>query len=331
MDALNLLLARLDRDAALVLQLGVAAGLMLAVVSVGAALRGNPAAERIARGTEAARDARRARGLLRETVATPRGLMRAVLPREGKETDKLRLKLLQAGFTRPGALQIYMLVRVFVGFVVPLIFLALVMAARTPGLGLPDALAEPFAELSHSATLKWLAILVGVGYFTPSAWLDRRVRERQRRIEEAFPNALDLMQVSVDTGLGFDLAMTRVGNELASVSPEIAFEFLSTQHQIQAGRAREDALDDMAGRTGVEVVRSFARVVQQSMRFGTPMSEALTTYANEMRDYREMRAQEMANKLPVKMSAVLASLMLPALIMITIGPNVIRYIRLMSH
>ena len=78
--------------------------------------------------------------------------MRAVLPREGKETDKLRLKLLQAGFTRPGALQIYMLVRVFVGFVVPLIFLALVMAARTPGLGLPDALAQYNGRLANRAT-----------------------------------------------------------------------------------------------------------------------------------------------------------------------------------
>ena len=86
-------------------------------------------------------------------------------------------------------------------------------------------------------------------------------------------------------------------------------------------------MQDMAGRTGVEMVKSFANVVQQSMQFGTSMSDALTAYAEEMRNYREMRAQEMANKLPVKMSAVLASLMLPALILLTVGPVVIRYTR----
>ncbi len=139
-------------------------------------------------------------------------------------------------------------------------------------------------------------------------WLNARVTERKRRIEEGFPNALDLMQISVETGLGFDSAMTRVGNELANVSPEIAFEFLNVQLQVQAGRARDAAMHDMANRTGVETVRSFANVVQQSMQFGTSMSSALTTYANELRDYREMKAQEMANKLPVKMSAYLRRL-----------------------
>ena len=170
-------------------------------------------------------------------------------------------------------------------------------------------------------------MLVAAGYFGPVYWLNGRVTERRRRIEESFPNALDLMQISVESGLGFDAAMTRVGNELMHTSPDIAFEFLSVQRQVQAGRARDAAMLDMAQRTGVETVRSFANVAKQSMQFGTNMSTALTTYAHELRAYREMRAHEMANKLPVKMSAVLASLMLPVLIMLTIGPVVIRYIR----
>ncbi len=84
---------------------------------------------------------------------------------------------------------------------------------------------------------------------------------------------------------------------------------------------------DMADRVGLDSIRSFASVVQQSIKFGTSMSVAMTTYADELRQTRELRAQEMANKLPVKMSAVMASLMLPALVMMTIGPVVIRYIR----
>ena len=98
--------------------------------------------------------------------------------------------------------------------------------------------------------------------------------------------------------------------------------------QIQAGRTRDQATNDMAERTGVDTVRSFASVVQQSVQFGTPMNEALMAYAKEMRMYREMKATEMANKLPVKMSAVLASLMLPALVLLVLGPTVIRYMEL---
>ena len=179
--------------------------------------------------------------------------------------------------------------------------------------------------------LQALSILVTAGYFFPLIWLRGRVSDRRQRIEEAFPNALDLMQISVEAGLGFDAAMTRVGNELATVSPDIAFEFLSTQLQVQAGRSRDEAMQDMASRSGVDMVQSFAGVVQQSMQFGTSMSEALTTYAKEMRIFRETRAQEMANKLPVKMSAVLASLMLPALVLLAIGPVIIRYVRFFAH
>lgn len=127
--------------------------------------------------------------------------------------------------------------------------------------------------------------------------------------------------------MGFDAAMTRVGNELAHSTPEIAYEFLTVQRQIQAGRSREEAMIDMANRVGVESVRSFANVVAQSMQFGTSMAQALTTYSEDLRQQRELRAQEMANKLPVKMSAVMASFMLPALIMLSIGPVVIRFIR----
>ena len=138
------------------------------------------------------------------------------------------------------------------------------------------------------------------------------------------------MQVSVEAGLGFDSAMTRVGNELARVSPDLSWEFLSVQRQVAAGRPRSTALQEMAARTGVETIRSFANVVVQSMQFGTSMSEALIAYADELRSQREMKALEMANKLPVKMSAVLAALLMPVLLMITAGPVVIRMIRVFS-
>jgi tight adherence protein C len=290
----------------------------------------NPATARMASIRAGRANSRFEKGLLRETANTPKGLLRAAIPTNAKDRLKIEEKFLRAGITNPRALSVYMLVRIAFGALIPLAFIALVTLSRLPGMPFPEALADWLGGMERMAVIRVVVVFVAAGYYLPSAWLDSKVRERQRRVSESFPNALDLMQVAIEAGLGFDAAMIRVANEMAQVSPDIAFEFLTAQHQISAGRSREQALQDMAHRTGVDTVRSFATVVQQSMNFGTSLSEALTTYAREMRLARELTAQEMANKLPVKMSAVLASLMLPALILVTIGPVLIRYVRMFS-
>ncbi|SLN73342.1 Bacterial type II secretion system protein F domain protein [Roseovarius albus] len=307
----------------------VAIGAFLAFVGMLAMLRRpNPAAVRIAASSpEARRAARQNRGLLRPMDNGPKGLMKSFVPSDATARTSLQRKLSQAGYPHSGALTKFTMVRIFLGLILPALLVALIVTSQVSGVHLPLGLHKSIATLSSMKIFQLLTILVALGYFGPVFWLNQRVAERRRRIEEGFPNALDLMQISVEAGLGFDAAMTRVGNELVEVSPDIAFEFLSVQTQVQAGRARDVAMQDMADRTGVEVVRSFANVVYQSMQFGTSMASALTTYSQELRKFRELRAEEMANKLPVKMSAVLASLMLPALILITIGPVVIRYIR----
>ena len=124
--------------------------------------------------------------------------------------------------------------------------------------------------------------------------------------------------------------MIRVANESLGTAPGLAEEFLIAQREIQAGRSRDKALMDMAARTGVPQVNSFANVVLQSLHYGSSITEALTVYSEEMRQWRELKAQEMANKLPVKMSAIMASLMLPALLMLALGPVVIRYMHFMT-
>ena len=287
----------------------------------------NPAADRITAGTGGRRAARRDRGLLMEAVRGTHGLIRPIMPADEKSISELRRRLQQAGYAQPAAMRNYMLVRVILAVAAPALVIGLIALAQSPSIAVPlvDERVSTFTALDSA---RWIVGAVALAYYLPVIWLNGRITERRQRISEAFPNALDLLQVSVEAGLGFDAAMTRVGNEMADVAPDIAFEFLSVQHQVQAGRPREEALRAMADRTGVDVVRSFANVVHQSMQFGTSMSEALTNYAREMRVFRELKAQEMANKLPVKMSAVLASLMLPALIMIAIGPTVIRYIRM---
>ncbi|MEM9031345.1 MAG: type II secretion system F family protein [Pseudomonadota bacterium] len=306
---------------------GVGIGVLILYFGVTSIIREeNPAAARIAAMNRRRRD-REERGLLRPAELDANGVMKHLLPADDKERTALQRKLYQAGFSDPSALRNFMLFRLVFGLLLPAILLGFMFAARVPQFPLPPIMTGTLGGLSNRQVFISILILVWLGYYAPNLWLKNRITERSRNVEQAFPNALDLLQVSLEAGLGFDAAMTRVGNELTGVAPQLAGEFLTVQRQVQAGRPRDQALKDMAERTGVETVRSFTNVVTQSMQFGTPMTEALMTYSKEMRDYREMKAQEMANKLPVKLSAVLASMMLPALILLTIGPTVIRYIR----
>ncbi|NVK12988.1 MAG: type II secretion system F family protein [Rhodobacteraceae bacterium] len=310
----------------------VAAAVLLIYFGAAASLaRKSPAAARLSSLGETRRRQTRDLALLKAPADQPGGLMKAFVPASMTERSELENKLSQAGFSQAGALRTFTLIRVLLGLALPGALLLVIAAAKTPGLLPPNPVTAQVAGWTNMQVFQALSGLVGAGFFGPIYVLNARAAARRRRIEEAFPNALDLIRISVDSGLGFDAAMTRVGNELAQVSPDLAFELLSVQRQIQAGRARQDALLDMSSRTGVETVRSFANVALQSMQFGTSMASALATYSDDLRNQREMRAQEMASKLPVKMSAVLASLMLPALIMITIGPVVIRYIRFIAN
>jgi tight adherence protein C len=331
LDQIRAQIVELNLTPETMIVVGMALGVLLVFLGVSALLtEKDAAAERIANIVDSKRQERLDRGLLRAADNEPTGMMKSLLPTNYKERSDLRRKLAQAGYARPGALRTFTLLRVLLGLAFPAVLLSLFAIEKTNFVELPNALSDLLANMSNLNTFLVLTMLVVMGYFAPLNWLNGRAVERQRRIAEAFPNALDLMQISVESGLGFDSAMTRIGNELAAVSPDISFEFLSAQRQIQAGQSREVAMADMALRSGVDMVHSFANVVKQSMQFGTPMSDALRTYSREMRADREVRAQEMANKLPVKMSAVLASLMLPALLLLTIGPVLIRYIRYFS-
>jgi len=310
---------------------GFGAAVLLLYFGLAGSLAGkSPAAARLSSLHAARSRQRRDMNLLKAPVAQAGGLMKAFVPADLRERSELENTLAQAGFSQAGALRSFTLIRILLGLVLPGLMLLVIAAGRTPGLLPPNPVTGFAAGWTNLQVFQVLSSLIGAGYFGPVYVLNARAAARRRRIEEGFPNALDLLRISVDSGLGFDAAMTRVGNELAEVSPDLAFELLSVQRQIQAGRQREDALMDMAQRTGVETARSFANVALQSMQFGTSMAAALATYSEDLRAQREMRAQELANKLPVKMSAVLASLMLPALIAITIGPVVIRYIRLLA-
>jgi tight adherence protein C len=325
MDLLNNLPPVLLSPSTLIV-IGFGFGALLVVLGTASALSGqDPVLRRIsAQRKSGATVADRA--LLRTLSKDPTGLMAALIPADHKVRTEVEKKLAIAGFTGVHAVRNYYVIRAVIGLLLPAALLAVISLWRIGLIHLPVRIEGILTGMSPLRTFQLACILVAAGFFGPALWLRQRAEERRRAIEESFPNALDLVQISVEAGLGFDAAMVRVGNELEFASPEISAEFLSAQREIQAGRSRDKALLDMATRTGVDEVTSFATVVLQSMRYGTSISETLTTYAREMRRAREMRAQEKANRLPVQMSAVMASLMLPALLMLTLGPVVLRYV-----
>jgi tight adherence protein C len=262
--------------------------------------------------------------LIRSYERRPTGFLKAFVPSSHSERNKVAKALRRGGYFGRHALRDYYTLRTLLAAALPLAFLALLIAEERFGIGIE------FGRLSGIALFQIVAGLVLAGFYAPALYLRHRISQRRQAIRLGLPNALDLLQVAIEAGLGFDAAMTRVANELARVTPAISEEFLMLQMEIQAGKDRDRAFLDMAERTGVDEVSSFSNVILQATQFGTSVSDALATYANDMRLDRELRAQEKANKLPVKMSGVMAAMMMPTLLMLILSPVLIRWIRVMN-
>lgn len=323
-EMLNDLATRLGTDPRYLVLGGLFAGSLLVFIAIVSAIRGR-AEDPVLRRMKGAGDMALAGGpgILRDIEQDPSGIARAFLPTETRERNKVRRDLEHAGFTGPNAVLVYYGVRIGFGLVLPALLAALVLFRDV--VPMPAGLREGLGQLGTSQLMIGFALFILLGFYGPAAWLAARTRDRRGRIEMAFPNALDLLQVSVEAGLGFDAALSRVAAEMKSTSPEIHKEFTDAQNEILAGRDREHAYRQMAERLGIEEAYAFINVILQSMRFGTSMGQALLAYSADMRQRREIRAQEKANKLPVYMSAVMAGLMMPSLLIVTIGPVVIRY------
>lgn len=260
---------------------------------------------------------------------TPSGFAGAFLPTEQRERNKVRRNLLHAGFSGPNAVLWFYAIRVAIGLILPaLVALTFLYREMLP---LPDFVSDRIGAFGRNKQLMLFAVMILVGFYGPAYWLSSRAKERKYRVELGFPNALDLLQISIESGLGFDASLARVAVEMQTTAPEIAEEFITVQQEILAGRDREGAFHALADRLVIDEAYSFVNVVLQSIRFGSSMSQALLTYSAEMRQRRELRAQEKANKLPVLMSATMALLMMPSLLIVTIGPVVLRYMHTFSN
>ena len=166
-----------------------------------------------------------------------------------------------------------------------------------------------------------------LGYMAPSQYLSMAIARRQHAIAKGLPNALDLMVVCVESGLGIDQTTLQVAKELQSAHPEIADEFTVMNLELRAGKKRADALHNLADRTGVEDLKKLVAVLIQTDRFGTSIAQSLRGHADYLRTMARQRAEERAAKLAVKLVFPIFFCVLPSLFVVTVGPVLTRLVR----
>jgi tight adherence protein C len=230
------------------------------------------------------------------------------VPHSAAEVGKLQQRLVQAGYRSHDAIIVFFGVRI--GFAV-LVFAAF----STPVFMRPNLLVALAA--------------CALGYLLPSMALARMAANRQHKLRLGLPDALDLLVVSVEAGLGLDQAIQRVAEEIAFAHRDLADELKLVNLELRAGKARTDALRALAERTGVEDLSSLVAMLVQTDRFGTSVAQSLRVHAETMRTKRRQRAEEAAAKTGVKMVFPLVFCIFPAIWVVTIGPAAIKFVQVL--
>ncbi len=219
---------------------------------------------------------------------------------EDSKSSLLAEKLALAGYSQPYAVRAYVLIRTGLTLFLPVLAYGVAM-----GIG---------AHLSPSKLYMMLVVAAAAGLYVPNVIVSGRADRRKQEILNGFPDALDLMLVCVEAGLGIDACFARVGQEIVELHPKLAELFASVSLELRAGRARAEALKNMAKRSGVEEIQSFATLVVQSDKLGSSIGQALKVYGGEMREGRRMRAEEKAHRLPVLLSIPMVLFLLPTMV-----------------
>jgi len=232
---------------------------------------------------------------------------------DAKDQAKLSRDLAMAGIEHPAAPILYVVIRFGAAIGLPLAFLISQQLDPKPMAGM---------QLAVGAL-----IFCATGLIAPRALLDNRINARKTLLEQQFPDALDLMVVCVEAGLGLEAALVRVGREVRESHSRIAEEFDRTSQELAAGRGRADALRALADRTDVESVKSFAALLIQTDTLGTSIGQTLRTYSNEMRDHRMLTAEEKAMRIPVLLTVPLVACILPVIVTALMLPAIIDVVR----
>ncbi len=241
------------------------------------------------------------------------GLEKNVSHTDETKRTTLQERLLQGGFMDPIAVRYFFIARIVSSVGFPLAFISLLPILR------PEWQIEIVFLIGFASGI--------IGLYLPSAWLSRRIRKRQLAVQEGFPDALDMLMVCVEAGLGLDAAFSRVGAQMAVPHPILAEHFGLVSLELRAGKNREAAMRNMSDRIGLPEVTSFVVLLIQSDQLGTSIAQTLRVQAEDMRARRMLRAEERAHMLPVKLSVVLVIFLLPSMIMVIMLPAIIRIVR----
>jgi tight adherence protein C len=233
------------------------------------------------------------------------------VPQSPKDVTVMRRRLIRAGIRGDNALKILYGAKAAFGIALPLVAFSLIAGSNT------DSGNKIAAVLAA----------VGVGFFGPNEYVRKMAAKRQHEIARGLPNALDLLVVSVESGLGLDQAILQVSKELDHAHPEISEEFGFVNLELKAGKRRVEALRNLADRTGVDDLKKLVAVLIQADRFGTGVAQSLRSHADFMRTQARQVAEEKAAKLGVKLIFPIFFCILPSLFIVTVGPIAMKIVR----
>lgn len=248
---------------------------------------------------------------LAQRLAQP---LNKLLPPSATEAKKLQKQLMHAGFRSAEAPIIYRAIQL-----ASMAFFPLVVA------GVCALTARPLNK-----AIIYIIIAFVVGFFLPRFFLNKMISKRQRLVRWGLADALDLMVISVEAGLGLNAAMVKVSSELKEVHSAVAIEFELANLEIRVGRDRDEALRNLAERTGVDDLRSLVAMLIQTDKFGTSIAKGLRVFSDSLRTKRRQRAEQEAQKAAVKLLLPLACFLFPTLFIAILGPAALNLIDVMG-
>ena len=228
--------------------------------------------------------------------------------------ESIKDGLIEAGFRGPNAVTTVLGAKILFAAGMPLLFFVVMATLRQP----------------IGNTILWSIVLAVLGFYLPTLWLWSKASERKTEVTHALPDALDLLVVCVEAGLGLNAAIVKVSQEIALASPVLSLELRQVNNEMKAGVNRIDALRSLAERTGVADVKSLVAVLVQTDRLGTSVAASLRAQSDSLRVKRRQRAEEAAHKVAVKLVFPLVLCIFPELLLVLLGPGFISIFRSLS-
>lgn len=246
-------------------------------------------------------------------VAAP--LAKLARPAEGWESSRLRIRFMNAGLRHASAPMLYFAAKAGLALALPVLLMI------SQGIGISSL------KWNSDAMLFVLLLLATIGYYLPNLWLSLRVKSHQLELFEAFPDAIDMIIVCIEAGLGLDAAIARTGEEMRMRSPALADELHLVSLELRVGASRIEALHNLSLRTGLDEVAALVAMLQQADRFGSSIAESLRVHAEDLRTRRRQKAEEAAAKIPLKLLFPLIFCIFPSLMVVLVGPAAINIYR----